>query len=101
MTNQNTNNIQPSVVINPAAHNLPNQQQQPQLLINQRNNNPNGHHQSQLLQNCTNLMPNTNSNGLQSPSCIWGHPGLQPEFVIFIIFILTCKNILNEFLIRK
>ena len=52
--------------------------------INNHHTNPGHHHPSQLFQNCTNLMPHGNGNGMNglqssSPSCIWSHPGLQPE----------------------
>jgi len=39
----------------------------------------NTHNHHQMLQNCTNLLPVNINNMSQSQTCIWSHPGLQPE----------------------
>ena len=58
------------------------QQQQQHMIVNPQRHltsSHNTHNHHQMLQNCTNLLPVNINNMPQSQTCIWSHPGLQPE----------------------
>lgn len=95
---QNNQNVQNQFTMQHNTNPMNNNQNQQQIALNQQqqqqrttltnSHNTHNHHNQQhpqMLQNCTNILPNMNNNNmnsnnsLQSQSCIWSHPGLQPE----------------------